>query len=241
MTIRNDTRLEDFLKRVKDYGKAEGDGLNAKPSYALDVVQMAHEGVVGDDHAEGIWDKFKEASSKTKGVEKLKTSTAKTDKVRVSETRQLIAVGSIAAFDPSDVMNRAVAIIQANNDVRGSTYQNLVVVARAQIKQRASALSDDDITKAITPVSPEAKDEQEQLTAHIKRLKRMHDGDEKDPSVKAYPSPELASAIKSLESRLATLVGNEQMDKLFALAAERGLQVVAKPEPEETPAELEAA
>lgn len=237
MTIRNDTRLEEFLKRVKEYGKQEGDGLNAKPAYALDVVAMSHDGVIGNDHAEGVWEKFKDASAKTKGLEKLKTSTAKVDKVRVSETRQLIAVGTIVAFEPSEVMSRAVTLIAGCADARGSTYQNLVVVARAQIKQRSAPLTDEEIISAITPASPEEKNEMELLQRHVKALKRMHDGDEKDPSVKSYPSPELAQAIKSLEGRLATLVGNEQMDKLFKLAAERGMKVVT----DEVKPELEAA
>jgi hypothetical protein len=235
MTIRNDTRLEDLLARVKELGKAEGKGLNAKPTYALDVVAMAHEGVIGNDHAETLWKAFAEASAKTKGDEKARLANPKVDKVRISETRKLIAVGACAAFDPNEMMSRAVAVIAAHPVARGSTYQNLIKVSREQLDRRAQALNDDEISAAITPNAPEVKAEKEQLDALIKKMKKLHDGDEKDPGFTSYPSPELQAAIKSLEQRVATLVSTEEMDKLFAMAAKKGFTVA--PALTEVPAE----
>lgn len=244
MTIRNDTRLEDFLTRVNDYGNAEGKGLNAKPSYARDVVDMAHQGVIGNDHADSVWRKYSEASARTKGSEKLRTSTAKTDKVRVSETKKLIAMGIIewpkdVGQEPVNVFDRAVALINENHDARGSTYENLVKVARKQLDNRAAPLTDQQIVDAITPAAPETKDEQEILTALVKRMKKLHDGDEKDPTAPVYPSPELAAAIKSLEARLAALVSKQETAKMFELAAKHGANVSFPSN--DAPAEQEAA
>src|SRR5688572_4637792 len=164
MSIRNDTRLEDFLGRVNEYGNAERRGLNAKPDYARDGVDMSHNGVISDDHAENVWKGFSAAAGRTKGSERARTSTAKTDKVRISETKTLIGFGKFNAdHDPLDVFDRAVNIINENHDAKGSTYQNLVVVARAQLKKRAEPLTDQEIVDAITPAAPETKAEEELL------------------------------------------------------------------------------
>ncbi len=223
MSILNDTRLQDLMARVSELGKAEGKGVNAKPAYALDVIAAAHDGVIGNDHAEGVWGAFQTAVGKTKGDEKLRLSDPKTTKVRVSECRKLIAMGSIAAFDPSEVAQRAIKVINEYAGTKGSTYQNLVVVARKQIEKRAAALNDEEILAAITPQAAEEKEEKELLGALVKRMKKMHDGDEKDVTAKVYPSPELQTAIKALEGRLAQLENGEQMDKLFKLAALKGV------------------
>jgi hypothetical protein len=232
----NDTRLQDLLARTAEFGRQEGKGLNAKPSYALDVVAAAHDGVIGNDHAEQVWDAFSKGADKTKGHEKARLSTNKTDKVRISEARKLIACGTIAwpsavTETPVDVMTRAINVINSNNDARGSTYQNMVKVARVQIEKRSAPLTDDEIKDAITPDAPARKDEQEQLTKHVKALKKMHDGDEKDPSVQAYPSPELMAAIKSLEARLANLLQAEELDQMFKTAAAMGM-TITPPTPE---------
>lgn len=231
MTILNDTRLQDFMGRVAQYGKEEGKGGNAKPNYALDCIEMAHDGVIGPDHAENVWKAYAEACTKTKGHEKARVSNNKTDKVRISESRKLIAMGCIAwpssvEETPVDVMKRAIAVINAYADSKGSTYHNMVVVARAQLEARNVPLTDDEIKDAITPDDPEVKNEQELLAALVKRMKKIQEGDPKDLNAKVYPSPELAAAIVSLESRLATLATVDKANKMFELAAELGVTIV---------------
>lgn len=230
MTILNDTRLQDFLGRVVEYGKQEGKGSNAKPAYAVDVIKMSHEGVIGPDHAENVWKAYSEACTKTKGHERARVSTNKTDKVRISETRKLAAFGGIAwpkeiVETPVDVMNRAIPIINGYADLKGSTYNAMVTVARAQLEARNVPLTDEEIKDAITPDDPEVQDEKGLLAALVKRMKKIQEGDPKDLTAKTYPSPELAAAIQQLESRLATLATKEKADQMFKLAAELGVTI----------------
>lgn len=215
MTILNDTRLADFQSNVKKLGVADGRGQNAKPRFAVAVVDASNEGLISTKEAEATWNIYEEAARSSKGDERSRISSADTRKVRISETKKLIGFGTLDKMvhhadstkkeTPSEVFARAVAVINSNKcDVDGSTYQLLVKFAGKQIGRPALAFNDDEILNCLRGEAKAAKDELARLNAIHKLMDRCHNGTKEDPT-DSFPSEELAAAMTMIESRIQVL------------------------------------
>ena len=210
----NDTRMKDLFSAVSALGNAEGKGANAKPDYARAVLEASIDGIIASTDAETLWAKYSTAVRNTKGDEHTRMDT-KSDKVRVSETKRFIMVGAMLQVDPMNLFERSVDLIH-NNDVTGSTYQNLTKIMREQCKVEGQALTDEEIIAVICP-SPADKTEKKLLESILKTMKRTHDGTKGDvekgiESKPGFPSEELAEAITQIEVRLASFVRAEVLD-----------------------------
>lgn len=227
MTILNDTRKADLLTRAADYGNREGRGLNAKPDFALDVTRQAADGAIGTADAAAIWGAFREASTRTQGHEKKRISSDSADGVRTSELKRFIMVGARADFDGAALAVKAVGIINAV-ETKGSTYENLVKVMRAQIDKTEGELTDDEIREALAPKAKDT-DEQQELEKLVKAMTKLKEGTDptdKSPGKPAYPSEELDRAIQCINERLAQLIRNAEIQAMHVLAAKHGANVV---------------
>jgi predicted RNA-binding protein YlxR (DUF448 family) len=103
--------------------------------------------------------------------------------------------------------------------VKGSTYENLVKVMRAQIEKAEGMLTDAEIIDCLG-TKPKDTDEQQELERAVKMLTGIKDGKDptdKSPGRPAYPSEEIDRAIKALGERLAQLVRNKEIEVLHAL------------------------
>lgn len=219
----NDTRKDDLLTLAGTLGNKEGNGLNAKPDLARAVLDASIAGVIGTDNATEIWMKYSNSMRKTVGEEHTRKTTDKGDKVRISELKRFIFVGAMPAVNPADVFERAITLIN-ENEVKGSTYENLVKVMRAQAEVPETGLTDPEIMEVLFPASAE-KDEKTRLEAILKQMKRTHDGTKGDadkgvPPQAGFPSDELAEAIVQIEARLATFATGERIKLMLEIAAE---------------------
>ena len=219
----NDTRKDDLITLAGTLGNKEGQGLNAKPELASVVLDASIAGVIGTENATEIWSKYSNSMRKTIGNEHTRNMTDKGDKVRVSELKRFIMVGTMPAVNPRDVFDRSLTII-GDNEVKGSTYENLVKVMRKQAEVADHGLLDEEIMAVLFPAAAD-KDEEARLNAILKSMKRTHDGTKGDadkgvPPQAGYPSEELEKAIGLIEARLATFAGAKRIKLMLEIAAE---------------------
>lgn len=216
MAILNDTRLDDFRKEIAKLGKQEGEGKNAKPEYARQVVSTANADLIETKDAQDTWDIYDKAAAKIKGDERERLSNDDTRKVRASETRQLIGFGKLRQMaaepgkpeklSPVVQFEKFVSCINSDRckDVDGSTYQLLVKLCRKQNDRPLLAFNEDEMVDALQGEAKPVKDELARLNAIYKAMNRCQNGSKEDPS-DSFPSEELATAMTVLEGRIAVL------------------------------------
>ena len=228
-TLANDTIRSDLEKNLKKYGRAYGQGQNARPVAALDAVRAAQNNAITPDDAEELWSIFQRGNAETKGIEYKQEGSFK---VQVSKFRQFIVLGSIPGLDAIDVMNRSVDILKelgGDESVKmtGSAYDKLTTVARAQIKQESQPLTDDEIRGIVMPDAKE-KTEEEVLGSIRTAMHKAIFGN-KEGTAPTFPSPELEKALELVESRIAEITGvrtqKSEEAQLAALLAKRGMSL----------------
>lgn len=209
----NDTRLQDLVSLAGKLGKT--DRLDNRHELAVHVCQGAQDGYIdvakGSKDVADIWKAFQESRAKALG--KTRAGNEPSFDVQVSKLNTFARAGVIAKtnqYDAVDVLNRAREIINTSDDIKGSTFDNMVKVARTQVHDdhAQAPLTDAEILDAILPKEAEEKDELATLEALLKSAKKAHDGTkatDSKPAKPGYPSPELASAIASIEQRVAVL------------------------------------
>jgi hypothetical protein len=160
-------------KELGKFGGAFGKGQNSRPSAALICVDAASRcSDVGPDDAADLYGKFAQAAAKSQGLEYAVSASAK---VQVSKLKRFLMLGALPAIDGVDVMNRATDVItslsrRAENPMKGSAYDNMVLVARRQIEQPTVELTDEDIEGILT----ETPDEKSALDLVIDLYKKSY-------------------------------------------------------------------
>jgi hypothetical protein len=82
---------------------------------------------------------------------------------------------------------------QEDNPLKGTAYDNLLVVARKQCDDPTNELDEDAIRRAVTPESKEEKTPLDKLIDAYKKVKKLHDD---------IPSAALEDAIYNLETAI---------------------------------------
>lgn len=220
MNVVSNAKTE-LLHNAHAFGIKEGQGMNARPEYARAVLVAASNGVIGSDDARTVYEAYQKGirqADYTTGLEFHGRLDNAQVQVRTSETKTFINVGAMhidELFDAIDLFDRAVKLINSNT-VKGSTYQNLTNVMRAQIKAGNNDVLDDAAIVALITGNGEvskAKDEKTQIASLIKSLQtliRGTKGDDTHAPKKAYPSAEASSALAVLVKRHADIVIAEQ-------------------------------
>lgn len=223
-----------FTERMRDFGKAHGTGANSRPAAARMAVEAAQTLTdVGPDQAEEFWTEFQKASAKARGLEYREEGSFK---VQVSKFRQFLALGAMPSVDGVAVFERACDVISRlsklePNPLKGSAYDNMVNIARAQLKQEGSELDDSEIERILTAQAPE-KSELDKLADAYKRARTLNDGNEQ---VTGFGNPTLASALELMAQAIAELggeippVSKDEVAKarVAKLAAKMGLKLAA--------------
>lgn len=167
--------LEKFLGQCQKFGEAFAKGENSRPAMALATVNAAQklEGVTAAD----VYSAFQRGNGKCATF--AKTSNESSYKVQVAKVNTFVKCGSLPGIDAVDVFNRASDIIKEmlageDSGIKGSAYDNMVNVGRAQLKQPDSELSDDEIRSLLIPEESEKSFFDKMVEVH-KRLSKLHD------------------------------------------------------------------
>jgi hypothetical protein len=218
---------------AKEFGKAEGKGTNAKISLAARACEAAHKLVdVTPDDAKDIVAAYSEAAARNRGQEyKPLTSAAKF----TSEIRQFLNVGKLPMVDGPRLVDRTMIAIKemakTKDALKGSAYDNLVRVMRAQVASPEEELSDDEITDVLTPEEG-GKSEVERLCdvfkASVKSRDKFVEGGLTPPEALDLAIDNLRDAIVEAGGEVPPLTGEGKKRAAFLKrAAAMGLKLAA--------------
>lgn len=166
--------IKGFMKEVAKLGADYGAGVNSLPALAMRVLE-AYPQVpeLSKTKASTILGAFNVASGKKAGIEH------KSAAVQASKFNQFLEIAKRPDISAYDLMGKAISVIQevAKRDkspLRGSTYENMVSVARAQKGVQGRELTSAEIEAAIIPDKKE-RDPLEKLGDLFKSLRKAHD------------------------------------------------------------------
>lgn len=192
--------LEGFIKELGKLGAQDGKGRAARVhAFVRGVEAAAKIPGVGPANAKEYWQAYATEAAKNQGKE---FSVGTSYDVQVSKFRRSLDLGALPGIDPIDMIYRAVDILQhemAKDDsgVKGSTYDNLVRVARAQIARPDKALTDREILDEVIKETPE-KDDAQKLADLYKRTYKLH----KDMPATSPARVHVAASLNAIEDAL---------------------------------------
>lgn len=211
MTTTNAITLAEALAVAADYGRKEGAAGNLKHEMAIKLAELSSAGAINPAKTSTDIEAWHDAyltgkrGASYKPEDENKNSRAKA----MSQWRALSRCGVHASTEGVRVLEDTLRLCRDMTTGR-SVFQGLVDVAVKQNESVDTALTEDDITRVLTPKTDgtEAKTEAEMLEAAITALGKIRDGAEatdKTPARAPYVSPELTVAIAALEKRLAEI------------------------------------
>lgn len=222
--LTNDTRRDDLIAVAKELGSNEGAGVNSRPELAMKVVEYARVGAIGTDDTKDVWREFLAARAARKGDNRSREDATDRDpqksfKAQVSKLNQFVRAGALTGVDFGEVLGRAKSYIDANPALSGSTFDNMVTIARTQLSKdhKDAPLTDDQIKEALAPKPSEDKTELDYLKGVAKELEKIHDGTEKDgvQSRPAFASEEVRNALAWVNRRISVLELVKQEQELM--------------------------
>lgn len=217
--------VKEFLAEIGKMGEKEATGLTQRAEFAVSVAIAAAEGHINGTPKDAldVWTRYR-AKHKNKLGTAVK-DVERSEKIRASETLQIIKCGLLPNADFAATLESARAVISTADFIKGNTWDNMIKLARFQLKpdQEGRKLSPAEVEAALTPVPAAEKDELAQLKAVIKAMERIakgSDGNDTAPARAAYPSAELEGALELVQTRVAML-------ELRVLDAERAKKMRA--------------
>jgi hypothetical protein len=227
--LKNDTRLDDFMGEVRQFGRDAAEGKDALPKLAIAFVRAVADGVVdpakdkdGNDAAARVFSAY----CASEGKKAVHNRTPESLKANISKLRQLQNAASNPKFDFVDVLNRTFVIrgqlMDDDQDVKPA-YAAYVDIAREQLKQD-SELSDDQIDSVVrSSTKTKEKTVEGQLKKAAKILEDLITGENKDGL--KDDSQEVMVAAEQINARLTHMMTNAKRDAVLAAAAELGMTV----------------
>lgn len=226
----NDTRLDDFMKEVREFGRDSASGKDALPNLAHKFIRAVADGVVemakdadGDDGAARVFKTY----AASEGKKQVHDRTEAGLKANISKFRQIGNFAGNPKWDAVHVANQTHVIRQDHKkdgiDVKPA-YAALVDVAREQLKQDTQ-LTDGEIGALVMTTSKVKEVTLEgQLEKAHKILEDLITGEGKH-GLKDQ-SPELLQAAEQIQVRQRALSQMMQKNKddavLAEIAARRG-------------------
>lgn len=239
----NDTRFNDLINEVKQFGRDAAEGKDALPKLAIRVVRAANDGVISSaspqqpgelDDAAKIYGEYALAESK----KAIHEHTAGGRKANESKLRTLIRFGEPrVGIDPVVVLDRAIELrkeLQESGEKCKPSYAAFVDVARAQLATDQQ-LSDDDIALAVIKAPTADKTLEKELEAISKKIDALVSGEGK--SGLQDQSEQVIRAGELIKERLAALYGAAQQAEFMAQAKALGFHVT--PQGNQVPPEVE--
>ena len=199
MTIRNDTRTNDYFRDIAALAKAEGEGANSRPEFGRKTFVAASDGVIAPGKGkEDVGDVVKIHEHYQNNIAKKFVGTAPMQdesslKVQLSKLRTIISVGAHPVFrtrtDGTSPAGEFIALfddvlsgMQIANKRSLPVYDKLVSVCRAQrtkFKSKTEMLTREEIAAAIAPpkAAPEELSILRRLAGSIRKLIENKDVD----------------------------------------------------------------
>lgn len=217
----NDYRRDDFMKDVRELGWRSGLGKESLTKLGMKVVQAAADGVIGTDDIKEIYEEYtKSESKKRQHTEGGVTA----NRSKLNQLAKFGALGVSGVYNPVAWCEELATVRQkmVEEELKPKAlYAAMVDMAREALGEP------DDFDPGVATyrrvLSKDVKDDTELdvLKRQLKGLERTHNGGK---DAQAFPSPELASAIKFVEQRIQTLLLAEKHQQLFAMAQELGYE-----------------
>ena len=213
----NDTRHDDFMTVVREFGREDASGKDALPGMAIAFTRAIYDGYLdpakdknGEDAATRTFKEF----DKARGKKAFHDRSEGSQKAQCSKLRQFQNAAANPKYDFVDVLNRAVTIrqtaIKDGIDVK-SPFPAYTDVAREQLKQD-DELDDAQIFAVVTKTDNTKEVTLEgQLKKAAKILEDIITG-EKHPGVQDN-SPEVLIAAEQINARLTQMMQAEQQRK----------------------------
>ena len=169
MTIRNDTRTNDYFRDIAALAKAEGEGANSRPEFGRKTFVAASDGVIAPGKGkEDVGDVVKIHEHYQNNIAKKFVGTAPMQdesslKVQLSKLRTIISVGAHPVFrtrtdgtSPAGefiaLFDDVLSVMQIANKRSLPVYDKLVSVCRAQrtkFKSKTEMLTREEIAAAM--------------------------------------------------------------------------------------------
>lgn len=236
-----------ILTEMGAFGRAFGKGQNSRPSAALRFLEAATKlPDVGPDDASEFYDAFQKAAFQSRGIAYAPENSYK---VQISKFKRFGELAMLPGIDGIDLMNRTCDIIKdlaamAESPLKGSAYDNMVDIARRQIKDATAEMTDDQIRAILSEVPDEKTDLDMVMDAYKKsyRLSEKLADHGVDVTYVDQATDAFAAQIKSMDGDLPPMTKEEQAKaKAFKVLKSQGFTIVkSEPVEEVTPTGNEA-
>lgn len=227
--LKNDTRLEDGVKVIRELGRDSAAGKDSLPKLAFKLVELAADGVIDTekkyaetmpdgssrpyDDAEYLFGEY----ARAEGKKAIHERSAGGLKANISKVRQIIQMGVMTTCDPAAVLEAAHkvrgALIEEGVKVK-SAYAAYVDVARNQIASDTE-LTEEQIGGIVRKPEPTAPEVEKILRGIYKKLEDLISG-EKGPQDK---SEHVDTAFNAVRDRLAEIDGVNATEEASATLA----------------------
>lgn len=201
-----DTVLDVLRKQLKTLGAADGKGSASRPEAGLRLVSAAYDGTIMESDAEEMFASYAAGVSSAAKANPLVTCAGDADqksaKQQVSKFRQFIKVGMLPSIDAREVMGRAVQIskdLEASGTKTHSRFDAMLNVAREQIKQPDTPLTDDQITSIVAKPETAEKSEIDKLIAAYKAAHKL---------AETIPLPQTLAAVDAYRDAITEMGGD---------------------------------
>jgi hypothetical protein len=175
-----ETHLSALRSKLKSLGAMEGKGSASRPEAGLRLVDAAYDGFIDEDDAAALYAEYVAGTAASAKNNPLVTCQGDTEqksaKQQISKFRQFIKVGMLPEVDARDVMRRAVQIskdLEAAGTKTYSRFDAMLNVAREQVKQVDTPLTDEQINACVVKPDSKEKDEVEKLIAAFKAAYKL--------------------------------------------------------------------
>jgi len=220
----NDTRLQDLMADVREFGREAALGRDSLPKLALKVAYAAASGVIsmqkdadGSDDASRLYAEYIKADSK-KSVHE---HTAGGLKGNTSKLRQIVTAASMPTADFYNSINQGILkreeMAAAEEKVR-PCYAMIVELARTQVAQ-ADDLTDEQIAECVRKPIAADKDVEDILKAISTKLDNLIKG-EKGPKC---ADQEIVDAHALVVGKLTAFMTTRARLETIAKARELGI------------------
>jgi hypothetical protein len=221
-------RLDKIKARMGLLGKAEAVGAGSRRDAGLALTSDAYDGIIAEGDAEVCYDSYQGELGKMAAKKHLTIGdNVKSRTAQISKFRAFIKIGMLPDVDGREVLARAVAIaeqVAAGGVKVHSPFEALRTVCVAQCNKPTEALTDDEISAAVSKSETAEKDEMAKLVSAYKAAHKLN-------SDLALPGTEAAvgayaDAIRELGGDVPPMTKEEKETAAFmAKAATLGFKV----------------
>lgn len=179
VTLVNDTRFEDALKKAAKLGAESVKGEASKPNHALELVRNIVDDVFDtQEKIDAHFEAYMAARTKAKASNPLLQGNPDSDKAQRSKQKQIAEMAKLPAIDAVELLNevndRRAMLIDGEAKVKPA-YDSYVDVARAQLKQPLEQLTGEALDAIIKKPEKKDTDTLAKLAEEYRRVYRINE------------------------------------------------------------------